>query len=192
MAVKKKGKLGSAAASSGSRQDQNLLYSASQIWSAGLGAMSRAQSGGTKFFDELVREGTKLQGGAIDTAQKVVRQAFEGAQKSVNQRVGDVRGQATETWDNLEKIFQTRVQRALHQLGMPTAEEIGSLARKVNELTHSVDKLAQAQQAPARKAPARKSARKAAGKSAKKSAKKSARAARGKRTTAAGNPPRGT
>ena len=83
-----------------------------------------------------------------------------------------VKGQATETWDNLEKIFQTRVQRALHQLGMPTAEEIGALTRKVNELTDSVDRLARAQ-APARKAaPAKaagrkKAARKAKGKPAK-------------------------
>jgi len=150
MAVKKKGKLagaagGGTASGSGSKREQNLLYSAQQIWSAGLGAMQRAQGGGTKFFEELVREGSKLQGGALSAAQKAVMQAVQGAQKTVNRRVDDVKDQATETWDNLEKIFQTRVQRALHQLGMPTAEEIGALTRKVNELTHSVEKLAKAQ-----------------------------------------------
>jgi poly(hydroxyalkanoate) granule-associated protein len=150
MAAKKKGKLGGAK-SRPSRPEVNPLYSANQIWSAGLGAMSRAQSGGTKFFEELVREGAKLQGSALDTAQKVVMQAFQGAQKSVNKRVDDVKGQATETWDNLEKIFQTRVQRALHQLGMPTAEEITALTRKVDELGRSVDKLAARRRAPARK-----------------------------------------
>jgi poly(hydroxyalkanoate) granule-associated protein len=158
MAAKKKGKLGGAKARP-SKAEANPLYSANQIWSAGLGAMSRAQSGGTKFFEELVREGAKLQGSALDTAQKVVMQAFQGAQKSVNRRVGDVKGQATETWDNLEKIFQTRVQRALHQIGMPTAEEITALTRKVDELSHSVDKLAARKPAPARKA-ARKTTRK--------------------------------
>jgi DNA anti-recombination protein RmuC len=68
-----------------------------------------------------------------------------------------VKDQATETWDHLEQIFQTRVQRALHQLGMPTAEEITALTRKVDELHTSVEKLARAEQkakAP-RKAPAR-------------------------------------
>lgn len=147
MAAKKKGKLGG---SSQPKGDMNLLYSAHQIWLAGLGAMSRAQAGAPKVFDELMREGSKLQGGALDAAQKVVMQAFQGAQKSVNQRVDTVKEQASETWDNLEKIFQTRVQRAMHQLGMPTAEEITALSRRVNALAASVEKLA-------RKAPKRKS-----------------------------------
>jgi poly(hydroxyalkanoate) granule-associated protein len=159
MVVKKKGKLsGGGAGKAGTRRDPNLLMSASQIWMAGLGALSRTQEGGTKMFDELVREGAKLQGSAIDTAQKVVRSAFQDAQQSVNRKVDDVRGQATETWDSLEKIFQTRVQRALHQLGMPTAEEITALTRKVNELTHSVDRLAKAGPAKKTRPAARKKA----------------------------------
>lgn len=145
MAAKKKGTLGGGGAGqTKTRRDPNLLLSANQIWMAGLGALARTQEGGTKVFDELVREGSKLQGSALDAAQKVVRQALQGAQQSVNRKVDDVRGQATETWDSLEKIFQTRVQRALHQLGMPTAEEITALTRKVDELTHSVDRLANA------------------------------------------------
>jgi len=177
MAVRKKGKLGGAAPAQKAGRGTNPLYSAQQIWSAGLGAMSRAQAGGTRFFEDLVHEGARLQGGALTTAQKVVMQAFEGAQKSVNRRVGDVKGQATETWDNLEKIFQTRVQRALHQLGMPTAEEIGDLARKVNQLTHSVEKLA--------------AARPAARRAAKKPAAKS-RATRHKGAKPGATPSRGT
>ena len=139
MAAKKKGKLSGSGQPKG---DLNLLYSAHQIWLAGLGAMSRAQAGAPKVFDELMREGSKLQGSALDAAQKAVMQAFQGAQKSVNQRVDTVKEQAGETWDNLEKIFQTRVQRAMHQLGMPTAEEITALSRRVHELAASVDKLA--------------------------------------------------
>lgn len=164
MAVKKKGKLGASgkASSSASRaaahRDGNLLYTANQVWAAGLGALSRAQGGSSKFFEDLVREGSRLQGTALDTAQRVVMQAFEGAQKKVNRRVGSVKDQATETLDNLEKIFQTRVQRALHQLGMPTAEEITALTRKVDQLHHSVERLARAERKPAAK-PARKPAR---------------------------------
>ena len=139
MAAKKKGKLSGSGQPKG---DLNLLYSAHQIWLAGLGAMSRAQAGAPRIFDELMREGSKLQGSALDAAQKAVMQAFQGAQKSVNQRVDTVKEQASETWDNLEKIFQTRVQRAMHQLGMPTAEEITALSRRVHELAASVDKLA--------------------------------------------------
>lgn len=149
MAAKKKGKLG---ASGGPKGPDNLLYSAHQIWLAGLGALSRAQAGAPKIFEDLMREGSRLQGGALDAAKGVVMQAFQGAQKTVNKRVDDVKEQATETWDNLEKIFQSRVQRAMHQLGMPTAEEITALARKVEELAANVDKLAAAKRRPQRRA----------------------------------------
>ena len=145
MAAKKKGKLG---ASGSPKGGDNLLYSAHQIWLAGLGALSRAQAGAPRMFEDLMREGSKLQGGALDAAKSVVMQAFQGAQKTVNKRVDDVKEQATETWDNLEKIFQSRVQRAMHQLGMPTAEEITALARKVEELSASVEKLAAAGRKP--------------------------------------------
>lgn len=164
MAVKKKGRLSGSA--HGAAQPQaggsKLPYTPSQIWTAGVGALSRAQAGGTKLFEELLREGSKLHGGGLDAAQKVVMQAFQGAQQSVNRRVDDVRGQATETWDNLEKIFQTRVQRALHQLGMPTVEEITALTRKVDQLANAVDKLADSG-TRARKAPKRGAKKKAAG-----------------------------
>jgi poly(hydroxyalkanoate) granule-associated protein len=70
----------------------------------------------------------------------------------VNQRIDTVQAQAGETWDSLEKIFQTRVQRALHQLGMPSAEEITALTRKVEKLSASVERLGgRAHAAPSRK-----------------------------------------
>ena len=151
MAAKKKGKLGGGAGESTPKGGDNLLYSAQQIWQAGLGALSRAQAGAPKVFEDLMKEGSKLQGGALDAAQKVVMQAFQGAQKTVNQRVDTVKAQAGETWDHLEKIFQTRVQRAMHQLGMPTADEITALTRKVAELSASVERLAAGSAKPPRR-----------------------------------------
>lgn len=137
MAAKKKGKLGG-----GEQKSANdLLYSAQQIWQAGLGALARAQAGAPKVFEELMREGGKLQGGALDAAQKAVMQAFQGAQQTVNRRVDTVREQAGETWDNLEKIFQVRVQRALQQLNMPSAEEIEALRRRVDRLAADLERI---------------------------------------------------
>jgi len=138
MAAKKKGKLGGAGTTG---KEQDLLYSAHQIWQAGLGALARAQAGAPKIFDDLMREGSKLQGGALDAAQNAVMQAFRGAQHTVNRRVDTVKEQAGETWDNLEKIFQTRVQRAMHQLGMPSAQEMATLRRKVDGLAARVERL---------------------------------------------------
>ena len=152
MAAKKKGKLGGGAAP---KPEQDLLYSAQQIWQAGLGALARAQAGAPKVFDELMREGGKLQGGALDAAQNAVMQAFRGAQKTVNRRFDSVQAQAGETWDNLEKIFQTRVHRAMQQLGMPSAEELGALRRRVDELAASVDRLSRTDGAKRSSRPAR-------------------------------------
>jgi poly(hydroxyalkanoate) granule-associated protein len=152
MAAKKKGKLGGGGAP---KPEHDLLYSAQQIWQAGLGALARAQAGAPKIFDELMREGGKLQGGALDAAQNAVMQAFRGAQKTVNQRIDSVHAQAGETWDNLEKIFQTRVQRAMQQLGMPSAEELAALQRRVDQLAASVGRLSRTDGAKRSSRPAR-------------------------------------
>jgi poly(hydroxyalkanoate) granule-associated protein len=139
MAVKKKGKLGGGGGASG-HKEQDLLYSAQQIWQAGLGALAQAQAGAPKVFEDLMRQGGKLQGGAFDAAQKAVMQAFRGAQKTVERRVDNVKEQAGETWDNLEKIFQARVQRALHQLGVPSAAEFEALRRRVDAIDSGVSR----------------------------------------------------
>jgi poly(hydroxyalkanoate) granule-associated protein len=71
----------------------------------------------------------------------MVRDAFESAQESLQSRVGGARGQAQDTWDQLESLFQTRVQRAMHQLGVPTAEDIRALTRRVAELNENVKRI---------------------------------------------------
>jgi poly(hydroxyalkanoate) granule-associated protein len=131
MAARKKGKLGG----TGKREQPDMLYTAQQIWQAGLGALARAQAGAPKVFEDLMREGSRLQGGAVDAAQRAVMEAFRGAKRTVDRRVDTVREQAGETWDSLEKIFQSRVQRAIAQLGVPTAEEFAALKRQVAALS---------------------------------------------------------
>ena len=91
-----------------------------------------------------------------------VRDAFENAQETMQSRVGGAREQAQETWDNLEALFQNRVQRAMHQLGVPTAEEIRALTRRVSELNDSVSKIVQRQRTAQPKEPAQRAKRKVA------------------------------
>jgi poly(hydroxyalkanoate) granule-associated protein len=81
----------------------------------------------------------------------MIREAFESAQESVQARLGSARDQATETWDNLEALFQSRVHKAMNQLGVPTAEEIRVLTRRVAELNDTVKTLS-AKQARAKRA----------------------------------------
>ena len=91
-----------------------------------------------------------------------VRDAFENAQETLQSRVGGAREQAQETWDNLEALFQSRVQRALHQLGVPTAEEIRALTRRVSELNDNVSKINQRQRTAQPTKPAQHAKRKVA------------------------------
>jgi poly(hydroxyalkanoate) granule-associated protein len=76
------------------------------------------------------------------TARSKVREVFESAQGRVQTRIGSARDQANETWDNLEALFQSRVQKALQQIGVPSAEEIRLLTRRVAELNETVKALA--------------------------------------------------
>jgi len=77
----------------------------------------------------------------VQQAERMIRDAFESAQGSVQSRLGSAREQASETWDNLEALFQSRVQKALQQIGMPNAEEIRLLTKRVAELNENVKAL---------------------------------------------------
>ncbi|MBI4756668.1 MAG: phasin family protein [Betaproteobacteria bacterium] len=100
--------------------------SAHQIWLAGLGAFAKAQAEGGKVFDALVKEGEAL--------QSKTRAAAE-------EKVTELTSRATGTWDKLEQVFEDRVARALHSLGVPTRQDIRTLSARVEALTEAVDKL---------------------------------------------------
>ena len=111
--------------------------SAQQIWLAGLGAFSKAQEEGQKVFEALVKEGNSL--------HKRTMKSTEDKVSDVTSKLGKVAGefskQANGTWDKLEGVFEQRVERALSRLGVPTNKEIGSLTKRVEELTAHVNKL---------------------------------------------------
>ena len=117
-----------------------LLDTVHQIWLAGLGAASKASQGAPRLMEDLVSEGARVHADARGAAEKALRGLLESVQTSITARVGEARGQATETLNNLEKIFQTRVHRALAQLGVPSAEEVESLSRRIDTLNAKIDK----------------------------------------------------
>ena len=83
--------------------NRTLSESAQQVWLAGVGAFSRAQTEGTKLFEALIKEGLKLEQNAMRFAggqADVVRGAVETT-------VGQARERATDTWDRLENIYPT-------------------------------------------------------------------------------------
>jgi poly(hydroxyalkanoate) granule-associated protein len=115
--------------------------SAHQIWLAGLGAFAKAQEEGGKVFEALVREGEAIQA---------------KTRKVAEDKVTEIAGKATGTWDRLEQVFEDRVARALHSLGVPTKQDIQTLSKRVAELTDAVQKLSaeevQTPQKPRRRA----------------------------------------
>lgn len=143
-----------------------LLEAMHEIWLAGVGAFARAQKDGPKVLEQLLAEGVKVYGAARPVAERLIRDAIEQAQGTLGDRIGTARAQAGDTLENLEKMFQTRVHRALHQLGVPSADEIASLSRRVDELNENVEKLVTRRRAartpgakPRRKAAAKKAGR---------------------------------
>jgi poly(hydroxyalkanoate) granule-associated protein len=140
------------AASGMAAAQARMLDGMHQIWLAGLGAVAKAQRGAPRLLDELVAEGAKVHSKATGSARKAVRGAMHEAQAAINERLGDVRERAEDAYENLEKAFQTRVHRALHQLGVPSAEEVASLSKRVDALNANIGKLSRARKAAPRHA----------------------------------------
>jgi poly(hydroxyalkanoate) granule-associated protein len=119
-----------------------LVENVQQVWLAGMGAIARAQKDGPAAFQDAVAEGLKLLNRRRAQTEKMMRDAFETAQSTMQMHVEGVRDQAGETWDNLEALFQSRVHKALRQIGVPNGDEIRLLTRRVAELNAAVEKLA--------------------------------------------------
>jgi len=143
-----------------------VVDSAREIWLAGLGAYSvaQAESGklieqGNKLFEKLVSEGSKLE----KKTRNLAETAVGDIKGDVESKVDSVRKQATDNWDKLENIFESRVAKVLSRLGVPTAEEVNTLSERVQKLSRQVTALAKTSTAKAakpRKAAARKKAAK--------------------------------
>lgn len=107
--------------------------SAHRIWLAGLGALATAEQEGSKLFSTLVNEGERFQSkGKVqwDEVRNELEQAATKARRGAEGALG-----------KLEEGFDEQVARTLHRVGVPTREEIAALGRRVEELTHAVERL---------------------------------------------------
>jgi poly(hydroxyalkanoate) granule-associated protein len=137
------------------------IESAREVWLAGLGALNVAQSEGgkiieqgNKLFETLVAEGSKLESKTKKDVEGVVSDVMgevENRVKGVKSQTDTVRKQASDNWDKLESIFEDRVSRALGSLGIPTRDEISTMAKRVEELSAKVDALSAPEQKAGKK-----------------------------------------
>ena len=149
--------------------------SAQQIWLAGLGAFAKAQEGGGKVYESLMKEGLSIQ----RKTQAAAEEKLSEATSKMANMAGDIQSKAGQQWDKLENIFEERVAKALNKLGVPSAKDVDVLIARIDELNKSVQKMSAKAPAPkaAPKAPAKAPAKTAPKAAAKPAAKKAARPA---------------
>ena len=124
---------------------KQVMESAQQIWLAGLGAFSKAQTEGRKAFDGLISQGEKLEQHTRHVAESTLETAKEQASKTI--------GMATGKFDKLEQVFEDRVHKSLNRLGVLTSKDVEALSGQVAELSEAVRGLvAQEKRSPAKTA----------------------------------------
>ena len=111
------------------QMSEQMKQSAQQIWQAGLGAFAKAQQEGGKVFESLVKEGSKLQETTLQAQAKVAEAAAKASAMA-----SDMGQRASSQFDRLEGIFEERVAKALHQLGLPDAQNMAQLQNRVSAL----------------------------------------------------------
>lgn len=104
--------------------------SAQNIWLAGLGAFSKAQSEGGKVFDALVKEGHSFQ----RKAQGAAEQRLGDVTESMRETALELTHRAEREWGRLEQMFEERVAQALHRMGMPSTKDLHTLKARVRDL----------------------------------------------------------
>jgi poly(hydroxyalkanoate) granule-associated protein len=105
--------------------------SARQIWLAGLGAYNKAEEDAGKIFEKLVKEGEEIEHmtrGVVEKRIKVVEDTVEGVKEKANGTIG-----------KLESVFDQRVSKALHKMGIPTRAEIKALEEQIAELKKQLE-----------------------------------------------------
>ena len=108
-----------------------LREPAEKIWLAGLGAFAMAEEEGSKLFTTLVKKGRVL--------QRANAAKLDARMETVRERLDGLREIPEATIDRLNGRFDASMTSVLHRFGVPTKREIGTLTRRVEELTKSLE-----------------------------------------------------
>ena len=122
------------AATSGQRFSRGVMDSAQQIWLAGLGALSRTQQEGGKFFDTLVEEGVRIQEKTHAYTQEQVKQARTQAEPWVEA----ARKRTNEAMGKLEHVFDERIARAMKRMNIPSQKDVQDLSTRIDALAREI------------------------------------------------------
>lgn len=118
---------------------RELGDNAHQVWLAGIGALARAQSEGSRLFEQLAEEGRQVEGGAVPPAAGAAGR-LESLRQSLDAAVGKAQARAGEAWESMGKAFEQRVQQSLRQLDVPTRDDIDALGARIDALTRELQR----------------------------------------------------
>jgi poly(hydroxyalkanoate) granule-associated protein len=132
-----------------SPQSDSQTPPAQHVWLAGLGAIAKAQEQGSKAIEALVNDGLAFQRKSQAEAQQRLQEATE----RLSHMASDFGQQASGRVDKLEHLFEDRVAKALHRLGMPTLLDLEMLSDRVAQLEAQLAALHKAASKPQKAAP---------------------------------------
>lgn len=108
----------------------DIKNSINNIWLAGLGVASLAQKETVKVYDSLIKEGKSLE----KTSKKTVKTVSEKAEKRFN----NIRKVATNQFNKVENLFESRIENVLKKLDIPSVKDISTLSKKVDSLVKEI------------------------------------------------------
>lgn len=109
---------------------ESVTPPAQHVWLAGLGALAKAQQEGRKAMEALVNDGLAFQRKSQSEAQQRLQEATE----RLSHLTTDFGQSTSGRVDKLEHLFEDRVAKALHRLGMPSLLDIQMLNDRVTQL----------------------------------------------------------
>lgn len=128
---------------------RRLGDSAQQVWLAGLGALGRAQSEGTRLFESLVKEGASYE----SRGRRRAEAGAEAVREEVETRFDQAREIASGGWERIERALDERVKGVLRTLQIPDRDEVEALRAQVEALKAQVRTQAAASRRRARPRP---------------------------------------
>lgn len=120
------------------RVARELGDNAHQVWLAGIGALARAQSEGSKLFEQLAEEGRQVEDGVAPASGAAGR--LEGLRQSLDSAMGRAQARAGEAWESMGRVFEQRVQQTLRQLDVPTRDDLDALGARIDALTRELQR----------------------------------------------------
>src|SRR5206468_992747 len=78
-------------------------------------------------------------------------QAGERAKRLAEETADRARRAAEGAWEQLGGVFDEKLTKAMHRIGVPTRDEIAALSRRIEELTRAVERVQEPKAAKAAK-----------------------------------------